>query len=146
MRFGVMAVVVLALGALPAAAKGPAAPQAPAMKQVMADHVNPGALAFWAGGNDPPDNETPAAAKIRWAEAVKGAQAMQQWGRTMQAAPYIRSGHWKDYAQLMIEQAALGEAASKAKDAPKAFDIGGRLYDACNGCHKTYVPRVDLPM
>jgi hypothetical protein len=33
------------------------------MRDIMARDVNPGALAFWAGGNDPPDNETPAQAR-----------------------------------------------------------------------------------
>jgi hypothetical protein len=41
----------------------------------------------------------------------------------------------------MVEMGQAGEAAARAKDAAKAFEIGGRLYDACNGCHKTYVPR-----
>jgi hypothetical protein len=111
------------------------------MQVVMADHVNPGALAFWAGGNDPPDGETPADAKLRWANALKGAQAMQQWGKMMQVGPYTRSGHWNKDAQYMVDTAKEGEAAAKAQDAAKAFEIGGRLYDACKNCHDTYVPR-----
>jgi len=111
------------------------------MKVVMADFVNPGALAFWAGGNDPPEGETPAAAKARWAEALKGAQAMQAKGKIIQGGPYTRSGRWNEYAKMMVDISAEGEAAAKAQNAEKAFEIGGRLYDSCNGCHKTYVPR-----
>jgi hypothetical protein len=112
-----------------------------AMKTVMADAVNPAALAFWAAGNDPPDGETPAQAKVRWAEALKGAKTLEEHGRMLMAAPYARSGRWNEDAKLMVDTAAEGEAAIKAQDAQKAFEIGGRLYDACNGCHKTYVPR-----
>jgi hypothetical protein len=123
------------------AAAGSAMAADVSMKVVMADFVNPGALAFWAGGNDPPDGETPAAAKARWAEALKGAQVMQAKGKLIMGGPYTRSGHWNEYAKMMIDISAEGEAAARAQNAEKAFEIGGRLYDSCNGCHKTYVPR-----
>lgn len=110
------------------------------MQSIMAGHVNPAALAFWAAGNDPPDNETPAQAKLRWAAALEGAQAMQAWGATLQKPPFTRSGRWNDDAALMVEVAKLGEAPIRARDAAKTFEMGGRLYDACNECHKLYVP------
>jgi len=108
------------------------------VQAIMASAVNPGALAFWAGGNDPPENETPAAAAARWEAAVKGAQTLEARGVELQA--HSRPGRWSEFAQMMVDVAKEGEAASKAKDAEKAFEIGGRLYDACNGCHKTYIP------
>jgi hypothetical protein len=111
------------------------------MQTIMAGHVNPAALAFWAAGNDAPENETPAQATQRWAAALKGAAAMQAWGPTLQKPPYTRSGTWNADAQLMVDIARLGEPAIRAHDGAKAFEIGGRLYDACNECHKLYVPR-----
>ena len=111
------------------------------MQTIMAGHVNPAALAFWAAGNDPPDGEAPAQARLRWAAALKGAHEMQAWGKTLQNPPFTRSGRWNDDARLMIAVARLGEAPIAARDAGKAFEIGGRLYDACNECHKLYVPR-----
>lgn len=108
------------------------------VQMIMATAVNPGALAFWAGGNDPPENETPAEAQLRWTEAVKGAQTMQVKG--VELMRLSRPGRWNEFAQLMIDTSKEGEAAAKAKDAEKAFEIGGRLYDSCNGCHKTYIP------
>ncbi|MDB5474518.1 MAG: cytochrome c-554 [Phenylobacterium sp.] len=112
-----------------------------AMQTIMATHVNPAALAFWAGGNDAPDNETPAQAKLRWAAALKGAQVMQAWGPILQKPPYTRSGQWNADAKYMAELGKAGEAAARGMDTAKAFEIGGRLYDACNECHKLYVPR-----
>lgn len=108
------------------------------VQMIMATAVNPGALAFWAGGNDPPENETPAQAEARWVEAVKGAQVMQVKGGELMKLS--RPGRWNEFAQLMIDTSREGEAAAVAKDAEKAFEIGGRLYDSCNGCHKTYIP------
>ena len=123
------------------AAAGSALARDDTMLTIMANHVNPGAVAFWAAGNDPPDDETPAQAKARWDAALAGAKAMQQWGPILQKPPYTRSGTWNADAQLMIDIAKLGEPAIRAHDTAKAFEIGGRLYDACNECHKLYVPR-----
>lgn len=108
------------------------------VQAIMATGVNPGALAFWAGGNDPPEGETAAQAAARWEAALKGAQVMQAKGVELQR--FGRPGRWNEFAQMMVDVSKEGEAAAKAKDAEKAFEIGGRLYDSCNGCHKTYIP------
>ena len=110
----------------------------PPVQKIMAAEVNPGALAFWAGGNDPPDGESKAEAKVRWADAVKGAHALQTSGEELKK--YSRGVPWNAFADLMIATGKEGEAAAKAKDVAKAFEIGGRVYDSCNGCHKTYIP------
>ncbi|MEW5683821.1 MAG: hypothetical protein AB1942_02770 [Pseudomonadota bacterium] len=105
---------------------------------LMANGVNPAALAFWAGGNDPPEGETPAEADARWAAALKGAQDLRAHGRALTGLS--RPGRWNDDARLMIDTAGEGLAAARARDAEKAFELGGRLYDSCNGCHKAYIP------
>jgi hypothetical protein len=132
------AILALLLAVTPAAAQV-TTHDAP-VQAMMASVVDPAALAFWAGGNDPPEGETAAAAEVRWAEAVKGAEMLQAGGRALQAPEHTRPGRWNDYAQLMIDTGAEGLAAAQAKDAETAFEIGGRLYDACNGCHKAYIP------
>ena len=109
------------------------------VQAIMATGVNPGALAFWAGGNDPPEGETPAQAEARWAAAVQGAQTLQVKGRELMR--HSRPGSWNEFAQMLVDGAIAGEAAARAKDVDKAFEIGGGpIYDACNGCHKTYIP------
>lgn len=116
-----------------------------ATKMIMAMGVNPGAVAFWAAGNDPPENESAYATDARWAAAVKGAQAMQAKGRLLQSDGIRRDGPWAGFAEMMVRISVEGEAAARVRDTEKSFEIGGRLYDACNGCHKTYVPRVPPP-
>jgi len=109
------------------------------VQAIMATGVNPGALAFWAAGNDPPEGETPAQADARWAAAAQGAQTLQVKGRELMQ--HSRPGRWNEFAQMLVDGAIAGEAAAKAKDVDKAFEIGGGpIYDACNGCHKTYIP------
>ncbi len=111
-------------------------------KMIMALDVNPGAVAFWAGGNDPAESESTFATEARWVAAVRGAQAMQAKGKLLQTAGIAREGPWSTFAEMMIQVSAEGEVAARARDSEKAFEVGGRLYDACNGCHKAYVPRV----
>jgi hypothetical protein len=110
-------------------------------KMIMALDVNPAAVALWAAGNDPPDGESAFAADARWTAAVQGAQALQAKGKLLQSAGIAREGSWSTFAEMMTQVGAEGEISARAKDPEKAFEIGGRLYDACNGCHKTYVPR-----
>lgn len=110
-------------------------------KMIMALDVNPAAVAFWAAGNEPPEGESVFAAGARWTAAVEGAQALQAKGKLLQSPGIAREGAWSTFAEMMTQVGAEGEIAARAKDPDKAFEIGGRLYDACNGCHKTYVPR-----
>lgn len=135
--------VRLLLAALAAALAGGAAAQVATpdlpVKAIMALGVNPGALAFWAGGNDPPEGETAAQAEARWAAAEAGARTMQVKGREL--LQHSRPGRWDEFARMLVDGAAAGEAAARARDADKAFEIGGGpIYEACNGCHKTYIP------
>ncbi len=139
------AALLLAAAAAAIGIAGAALAQDVAVKAIMAVHVNPGAVDFWAGGNDPPENETAAAADARWIAALKGAQTLQAKGRELAEPAHARPGRWTEFARLMIDTGAEGEAAAKARRAEKAFEIGGRLYDACNGCHKTYIPTPRLP-
>jgi hypothetical protein len=42
----------------------------------------------------------------------------------------------------MIDGGVAGEVAAKAKDAARAFEVGGGpVYGACAGCHYAYIPR-----
>lgn len=137
MRVRVMLVGALALAAGAAAAQ--VANHDLPVQAIMASGVNPAALAFWAGGNDPPEGETPAQADARWAAALQGAQTLQVKGREL--LQHSRPGRWDAFARMLVDGAVAGEAAARAKDAEKAFEIGGGpIYDACNGCHKTYIP------
>ena len=73
--------------------------------------------------------------------AVKVHERSQKWMRDWpEVCRGIQVGQLRRDAQAMIDVAKEGEAAARARDAEKAFEIGGRLYDSCNGCHKSYVP------
>lgn len=136
MRLRLLIAATLALGA--GAAVAQVVNHDPPVQKIMASKTNPGALAFWAGGNDAPDGETKTEAKIRWKEAVTGAQALQTSGEALKT--FSRGAPWNAFADLMIATGKEGEAAAKAKNVEKAFEVGGRVYDSCNGCHRAYIP------
>lgn len=139
MRHALVALAVLSAAAVVGSAAAQVVNHDIAVQAIMATQVNPAALAFWAGGNDPPENETPAQAEARWAAALKGAQDLQAGGKRLLANS--RPGRWDEFAKLLIEGGEKGEAAARAKNADEAFMIGGdQVYNACNGCHKTYIP------
>ncbi|MGA0606706.1 hypothetical protein ACO2Q0_11975 [Phenylobacterium sp. VNQ135] len=125
---------VLALGLA-----GAAAAQS-TVADLMKHEINPAALAFWAAGNDPPENETPQAAQARWRAAEAAADTLRRQGLRLQAAPYARSPQWSGFARQMADAAASAEGAIRDRNAEAAFEAGGRLYDSCDGCHKAYPP------
>lgn len=116
-----------------------AAASAPDLKSFMTVEVDPAANAFWASGNDAPEGETPGA-EARWTAAGQAAAKLSEHGRRLLQPPYRRRGEWESFARLMIEAGEAGEAATRQRSLDAAFDAGGKLYDACNGCHTKYVP------
>lgn len=133
MKPAVIAFVACGLLAGPAVA---GLPLLEAMKQV----VDPAANAFWAAGNDPPEGESWEAADARWRAAGEGAATMEAYGRRLMSAEHSRAGEWNAFARMMVEAGAAGRAAVEQRDMDGAFAAGGQLYEACAGCHASYIP------
>lgn len=127
---GALAVMVVMLGAA----------SAPDLKSFMTVEVDPAANAFWAAGNDAPEGETPPQASARWAASGEAAARLRAYGERLLKEPYRRDGEWAAFSRLMIEAGEAGEAAARARSLDAAFEAGGKLYDACNGCHAKYIP------
>ncbi|MFC3078669.1 hypothetical protein ACFODL_11275 [Phenylobacterium terrae] len=108
--------------------------------ELMKQEVDPAANAFWAAGNDPPEGEGPQAADARWAAAAVAAAKLEADGRLLTRPEHSRPGEWDAYAEMMEEAAAAGRIAIGKRDVEAAFEAGGRLYEACAGCHARYIP------
>jgi hypothetical protein len=108
--------------------------------EFMKQDVDPAANAFWAAGNDPPEGESAEAANARWAAAADGAATMEEYGQVLMRPEHTRPGAWNDFAKLMAEAGATGRTAIQNRDIEAAFEAGGRLYEACSGCHVHYIP------
>lgn len=117
-----------------------AAAAEPDLKTQMTAVVDPASKAFWAAGNDPPENDTPAGAAARWAEGAKAAVVLQETGRALLQAPYTRGAEWNGFARKQVAAATAGAKAIAAKDVEAAFAAGGDMYEACHGCHARFAP------
>lgn len=111
------------------------------MADMMKHTVDPAAQAFWAAGNDPPEGETPEQAEKRWQAAQSSIAVLKAAAAEMQKPPYVRAGGWAEHAKLMGDVAEKAAPAMAARDMEGAFAAGGALYETCEACHKTYVPR-----
>ncbi|CAN5237143.1 hypothetical protein BH09PSE2_BH09PSE2_10480 [soil metagenome] len=139
------AAVVLACFGLTSGAASAQAPLVsdPTLKAYMKAVVDPAANAFFAGGNDAPAGETPARADPRCAKAVEGAVALKAAAGRLQTPEFLSktaAADWSKWSKLMAEAVAEGEAAVRAKKSEVAMDVGGKLYDSCNGCHHQFQP------
>ncbi len=143
-----LAAACVAAGSGVAAAQGPAqAPLVsdPALKAYMKSVVDPAANAFFAGGNDAPAGETPAQADARFAKAVEGTVALKSAAMRLQTPEFLpktaaAAADWIKWSRLMAEAGAEGETAVRARKSEVAMDVGGKLYDSCNGCHHQFQP------
>jgi hypothetical protein len=67
------------------------------------------------------------------------AMSIAEVGNLLLLEPRAKDADWANNARAMTE-AALEVARSIDARNPKAvFDAGGRLYDACTGCHAKYL-------
>ncbi|MET0294333.1 MAG: hypothetical protein ABW042_04895, partial [Phenylobacterium sp.] len=111
----------------------------PGVRELMKQAVEPTAAVFWDAGRVPPEGETAAEAADRWRAAAGAAESLQAYAQVLSQAPYAQPGEWRDFTAMMGQAAASGRAATQARDMDAAFEAGGRLYDACNGCHSQYM-------
>lgn len=116
-----------------------AAAAASPMLELMKRDIDPAANAFWAAGNDPPEGETTDAAAARWRAAADAAEKLRAYGQLLTSAEHTRPGEWNAFAQMMAEAGAAGQVAVEKRDVEGAFEAGGRLYQACSGCHAKYI-------
>lgn len=137
-RFAVLLAGALALAAcastgLPLAERAASLSMHDFMKKI----IDPAANAVFAAGNAEDASKVSAA---QWKAALEGAGVLQESGRLLLVAPHANPDpEWARTANLMVEAGAEAGAAATARNHDAAFEAGGKLYDACNGCHSRFV-------
>jgi len=137
-------VVLVALaGALAGCAREPPpAPAAPpfkvvgTVKQVMLGIVIPTSnIVFGAAGEAPTDDAA-------WGLVETSAIALAESGNLLMLEGRAKDdGEWRKQAQALIATSETALAAIRAKDADKLTAAGDAIYEVCEGCHKTYMPK-----
>ena len=147
------AIVALALGACSMhggqdgeQSEAPGYVQAHTIQQFMAYVVQPAASMYWqsvqrisdgAGVRDI-EPETDA----QWRATRIAAASLTEHGNLLMTPLYAkgRGKEWMNSARSMAEMGIQAEQAAVAKDPDQVFEIGGKLYDVCSGCHQIYPP------
>lgn len=107
------------------------------MHDFMKKVIDPAANAVFAAGNA---EDASKVSPAQWKAMLEGAGVLQESGRLLLAAPRSNPDpEWTRTAQLMIAAGAEANAAAVARNHDGAFEAGGKLYEACNGCHSKFV-------
>jgi hypothetical protein len=74
-----------------------------------------------------------------WANIRNHAMVLTEAGNLLMMPPRARDGgDWMAMSQELIEISSIALRAAEAKNVDALFDVGGRIYDVCDRCHKKY--------
>lgn len=140
------------LGALTAAlllasCGDPEAARQERVHDMMGAVMQPGAESIWdrAGYIVTEEGEESLFPKTdaEWQDVADAAEEMAELGRRLQTADYAPDQDaWLDYSKGVVLASEQIEAAVAERDEGALFNAGGILYNACVGCHQTYVPDI----
>lgn len=144
-----LALAVLALGVL-SACGGSGETDAPApaksVQQLMANTVQPGAEDYWDRVQFITDmegfHEIRPETDEEWKETQDAAIKLADLGELLASPEYSdgRDEAWFDFTNGLIGVAKLAEEAAIAQDPELVFEVGGKIYNVCKGCHQTFPP------
>lgn len=154
-RWRLATVVLLAAGALsagcskPAPAKSEAAPPAaPSLsfkvvgpsRQIMLAVTIPASETVFNAAAEPPTTDD------QWVNVERAALTLAESGNLLLIpGRAVDEGEWSRFSHMLIDTAAQAYAAAQAKDIDGVSDAGNAIYEACEGCHKKYIPQPAAP-
>jgi hypothetical protein len=119
-----------------------AAPAAPAFKvigpsrQIMLAVTIPASEAVFNAAAEPPTTDE------QWAMVERAALALAESGNLLlMPGRAVDDGDWSRFSHMLIDTAAQAYSAAQSKDINGVSDAGNVIYEACEGCHKKYMPQ-----
>ena len=115
------------------------------VKQLMKGIVDPSADVVWesvatiftkAGVEDrrPRSDE-------EWANVRNHAMMLMESGNLLMMLPRAKDAdQWMKMSQALIDTAEVALRAAEGKNVDGLYDIGGKIDEACENCHKKYWP------
>ncbi len=133
--------IVFACGGPPPAVYKPIAD----VKQLMQAVVDPSADGVWESvatiftqtgtGERRPRTEK------EWAAVRSHAMTLAESGNLLMMPGRAKDGgDWMTFAKDLVETSAVALRAAEAKDVDGLLDVGGRIDEVCERCHKKYWP------
>lgn len=143
---------VMVIGALAAGCSKPApvrhdtAPVVPAIasrfkvigpsRQIMLAVTIPASDAVFNAAAEPPTTDD------QWVAVERAALALAESGNLLlMPGRAVDDGEWARFSQMLIDTGARAYEAAQAKDINGVSGAGNAIYEACEGCHKKYMPQ-----
>lgn len=118
--------------AAPAAAFKVVAPS----KQIMLAVTIPASEKVFGAAAEPPTTDE------QWVAVERAALELAESGNLLLIpGRAVDNGDWTNYSHMLIDTASKAYAAAQAKDIDGVSDAGNAIYEACEGCHKKYMPQ-----
>ena len=144
MRYGVLLLSgLLVTGCAAEEPTGPPFDMRHDVRDLMAGLIDPAADGLWdaVGTVLDADGEHYTAPETEedWIAVRASAMTLIEAGNLiMMGDRPVDDGQWMQYAQDMIDAAAVALAAAEAEDPDAVFDVGESGYNSCNACHAIY--------
>ena len=115
------------------------------VKQLMQGIVDPCADVVWESvatifTKEGVEERRPRNAE-EWAHVRNHAMMLMESGNLLMMPPRAKDGdQWMKMAQALVDTAEIALRAAEAKNVDGLYDVGGRIDEACENCHKKYWP------
>jgi hypothetical protein len=114
--------------------------------EVMTHVMDPAARAFWAGWgltyDSRGEHDVSAKTNEEWKRVEDGAAMVVLATNTLMLPLYQRKpkAEWNKWAKQVADLAIQGKAAADKHDVAAIENVGGKLDEACDACHKAFRP------
>ncbi len=140
-------VVVLAGGIMMIACGDPPPPYKPVadVKQLMQGIVDPSADVVWESvatifTKEGAEDRRPRS-DAEWANVRNHAMMLTEAGNLLMMPTRAKDGdQWMKMAQELIDTSVMALRAAEAKNVDALYDVGGKIDEVCEKCHKKYWP------
>ena len=115
------------------------------VKQLMAGIVDPAADGVWESvatifTKEGTEERRPRTEK-EWAAVRSHAMTLAESGNLLMMPGRAKDGgDWMRFAQELVDTSAAALRAAEAKNVEGLLDVGGRIDQVCESCHKKYWP------
>lgn len=131
--------------------KPPLPPPAPynleiPVNELMAHVISPAAFAFWGGAgvvsNAAGEHDLTPKTEAEWKKVEDGAATVVEGVNTLMLPGRARApqADWYRHATKVGKLAKAGKDAAEHQDRDAVWKIGGELDEACDDCHKQFMP------
>jgi len=105
-------------------------------RQIMLAVTIPASDAVFNAAAEPPTTDE------EWVTVERAALALAESGNLLLIpGRAVDEGEWARFSHILIDTATRAYEAAQAKDIDGVSDAGNAIYEACEGCHKKYMPQ-----